>query len=157
MPRTPTKPDPKKKKKVKKAESPTAASAAAPLKKKLKKKVVEAPAPEQAAEPPKPKKRAKLAEDAAAEGAEATLVRRVAEEQCVDDAQARMVVRQACRPGRRMRVRGWVGGYRRWKGGQSGGQAGRWRVEQWTPHPSWAAWPGVRRGCSEGCCCCKGV
>ena len=60
-----------------------------------------------------PRRRDLLAEDAAAEGAEATLVRRVAEEQCVDDAQARMVVRQACRPGRRMCVR-VRGGYRMW-------------------------------------------
>ena len=72
-----------------------------------------------------PRRRGLLAEDAAAEGAEATLVRRIAEEQCVDDAQARMVVRQACRPGRRMCVRGG-GEHIMWKGGQSGGQASRW-------------------------------
>ena len=72
-----------------------------------------------------PRRRDLLAEDAAAEGAEATLVRRVAEEQCVDDVQARTVVRQACRPGYRMRVRGW-GGVHNVEGWQSGGQAGRW-------------------------------
>ena len=43
------------------------------------------------------RRRGLLAEDAAAASVEATVVRRVAEEQCVGDAQARMVVRQVWR------------------------------------------------------------